>query len=262
MNALFEFNSKLYTKKDLMLVLSDLGIKSDDTICVHSELFNLGKLRTSKNDFLSSIIKCLQECISESGTLIMPTFTYSFCKNEIYNKKTSPSTVGVLSEYFRSLDQVCRTNDPIFSFAVWGKDKKEYLKPTKSCFGKDSVYDILQSKNGKILLFGTSKKGYTFTHYVEELAHVSYRYFKAFSGDIIDENGVKTKTSIDYFVRDLELDLDLDFSLQAQILKNSNNFKLLKFGGADMVVINSKEYKEALLNEIKKDELCVVKKMN
>lgn len=31
----------------------------------------------------------------------MPTFTYSFCKNEIYDKLNSKSTVGVLTEYFR-----------------------------------------------------------------------------------------------------------------------------------------------------------------
>nr|WP_325100685.1 hypothetical protein [Campylobacter sp. 2018MI35] len=31
----------------------------------------------------------------------MPTFTYSFCKNQIYDKFHSKCKVGILNEFFR-----------------------------------------------------------------------------------------------------------------------------------------------------------------
>ncbi|WP_089503411.1 AAC(3) family N-acetyltransferase [Campylobacter pinnipediorum] len=49
---------------------------------------------------------------------MMPTFTYSFCDRDIYDKEKSKSKVGILGEFFRKLKGVYRTDDPIFSFAV------------------------------------------------------------------------------------------------------------------------------------------------
>lgn len=41
------------------------------------------------------------DIIGKNGTLIMPVFSYSFCKNEIYDKLYSKGKVGVLNEFFR-----------------------------------------------------------------------------------------------------------------------------------------------------------------
>lgn len=247
------FNGIVY-KDELVSALKTIGIKVGDTICIHSEIFNFGKPLLSKDEFLSALLDCFYEVIGKNGTLIMPTFTYSFCKNMIYDKLNSKSTMGVLTEFFRHQNGVVRTNDPIFSFAIFGDDKNAYLADTPSTFSKNCVYDVLKNKNGKIVLFGTQNLGYTFTHYVEEQANVSYRYFKEFSGILKDENAKIHEKSIKYFVRHLDKKSEISISKQIKELKESANFKQVKFANAPITSINSKSYFDDFMRILKANE--------
>ncbi|AII14271.1 aminoglycoside N3'-acetyltransferase [Campylobacter iguaniorum] len=258
MKAILEAGGKLVYKSDLVDALRQIGIKSGDSICVHTELFTLGNPLLAKDEFLEALLWCFYEVIGKNGTLIMPTFTYSFCKNQIYDKLNSKSTMGVLTEFFRQQNGVVRTNDPIFSFAIGGNNKEAFLSDSKSCFGKNSVYDVLKRINGKIVLFGLEHAGYTFTHYIEEQAKVSYRYFKEFSGISIDEQRRERKTSIFYFVRKLDVKSTMSVCKQVGILKLSDNFKSVKFGNSILVVLDAKRYFTDTLNQIYKDERLIL----
>lgn len=242
MKAFLKYKENLYTKNELITVLKRLGIREGDCICVHTELINLGTPLVCKEEFLSTLVSCFLEVLTDEGTLIMPTFTYSFCKNRDYDKLHSKSTMGILTEFFRKMKGVIRTNDPIFSFAIWGARTKDFLKDTPSCFGQDSVYDMLHKNSGKIVLFGTENLGYTFTHFIEEKVGVDYRYFKEFSGKLIDENGQVQLKTIKYFVRDLKFNANLDVEKHKELLKRSNNFKREFFGNASIVCIDAKLY--------------------
>ncbi|CAM4052786.1 Aminoglycoside N(3)-acetyltransferase [Campylobacter armoricus] len=103
MKYIFKCNNKKYSNKDLIESFYKLGIQKNDILCIHSELMKFGIPLLPRNEFLQTIIDCFFEVIGKEGTLIMPTFTYSFCKNEVYNKINSKSNVGVLTEYFRKL---------------------------------------------------------------------------------------------------------------------------------------------------------------
>ncbi|HEC1746245.1 TPA: aminoglycoside N(3)-acetyltransferase, partial [Campylobacter lari] len=214
MKYFLEHNDKKYSNVDLIEAFKKLSITKGDILCVHSELMKFGTPLLPRNEFLQTILDCFFEVISKEGTLIMPTFTYSFCKNEVYNKLNSRGTVGVLAEYFRKQSGVKRTNDPIFSFAVKGTKEELFLKDTTSCFGENCVYDVLAKENGKLVLFGSKIAGYTFSHFIEEKARVPYRYFKNFSGKIIDEDGKILQKNIKYYVRKLDENSDLDVDKQ------------------------------------------------
>ncbi|MBF7046656.1 AAC(3) family N-acetyltransferase, partial [Campylobacter volucris] len=196
--------------------------------------------------------------IGKEGTLIMPTFTYSFCKNGIYDKLNSKSEVGILTEYFRKCEGVKRTNDPIFSFAIKGSKQDLFLKDTKSCFGENCVYDILTKENGKIILFGMDNSGYTIVHFLEELIQVPYRYFKNFNGILIDENGKKRNIDIDYYVRDLDKNLNLSAEKQINLLKIDNNFNQLIFSKSYIISIDTKKYLNTMLKHFKQDYYCLI----
>lgn len=189
MKYFLEHNDKKYSDIDLIEAFKKLGITKGDILCVHSELMKFGTPLLPRNEFLQTILDCFFEVIGKEGTLIMPTFTYKFCKNGIYNKLNSKSEVGILTEYFRKCNGVKRTNDPIFSFAIKGAKEELFLKDTTSCFGENCVYEILAKENGKLILFGSKIAGYTFSHFIEEKARIPYRYFKNFSGKIIDKDG-------------------------------------------------------------------------
>lgn len=210
MKKILKYNGKIYSQDDLIEALVKLGIQKGDIICSHSEIYSFGIPLLPIKDFLNALLECLFEVIGKEGTLIMPTFTYSFCKNEVYDKLNSKCTVGALNEFFRKQQGVKRTNDPIFSFAVKGAHEELFLnKEQKSCFDKNCVYAILTRNNGKILNFG-NRDCFTFIHYPEEVCQISYRYNKNFQGFIIDENGKKYEKKINYFVRKENLFPDLN----------------------------------------------------
>ena len=252
--ALLESKGKIYSYDDLVRSLVEIGIKNGDTLCVHTELIALGRPLVGKDEFLGSIVRAFYEVIGRAGTLIMPTFTYSFCKGQIYDKQHSRSTMGLLTEYYRHCKGVVRTDDPIFSFAIGGANVSEYLERTPTCFSKGCVYDKLWRNGGKIILFGLEHLGYTFTHYLEEQIGVSYRYFKRFSGVMIDENGVKTQQEIDYYVRYLDRTSEMSVPKQIEILKRSNNFNVAPFGGAMIVAIDAKRYYDETYKAIMESE--------
>ncbi|EAJ0826043.1 TPA: aminoglycoside N(3)-acetyltransferase [Campylobacter jejuni] len=258
MKYFLEHNGKKYSDKDLIDAFYQLGIKRGDILCVHTELFKFGVPLLSRNEFLQTILNCFFEVIGKEGTLIMPTFTYSFCKNEVYDKINSKTKMGALNEYFRKQTEVKRTNDPIFSFAIKGVKEELFLKDTTSCFGENCVYDMLSKINGKIILLGSKTNGYTFTHFIEEKARVPYRYFKEFQGKIIFENGMSKNIKINYYVRKLNINSDLDVYKQIKILQEDDNFKVENFANSCIVSINANKYLQATLETLKKDAYCLL----
>ncbi|MFG5124592.1 AAC(3) family N-acetyltransferase [Campylobacter lari] len=250
-------------REDLTHILkNEVGIRFGDIICVHSSLLNLGMPLLPKNIFLKTILESFYDAIGKEGTIIMPTFTYSFCKNQAYDKLQSKSAMGALSEFFRKQENVARTNDPIFSFAIKGKRKQCFLKNTTSCFGENSVYDILAKKNGKIILFGTEESGYTFSHFIEEKFQVPYRYYKTFSGEIVNENNQTLRCDIKYYVRNTSIkESKLLLYNQITLLKSTNNFKKIEFANSHIISIDAKQWLDDFSSLIQKDCYILVKEM-
>ncbi len=244
---------KNWKVSDLYNALLELGIQKGDVVCVHSQIFSFGRILMEKDKFLDTIVEVFQELIGTEGTLIMPTFSYSFCEKEDYENKISESKVGLLTEHFRKTENVKRTNHPIFSFAIWGKQREELLDVGPDAFGFDSVYGKMIHSHGKIVMFGANK-GYTFYYLAEEHVNVRHRYFKNFSGHIIDEQGRKKETTVPYFVRDLSFKSDLDEEKLAPFLLENDLQKQVSFGKGTIGVFSCKPTYERLVKELEKDE--------
>lgn len=217
---LFEVPGRFIYKSDFINVLKKLEIHEGEVLFIHSDIATFGKLATLDKTFLlDSLIEAFQAAVGPTGTLIMPTFTYDFCENRVYDVKKSRSTVGVLTEYFRNKKDVDRTIQPIFSVAIWGANKDYFLDIDKDSFGKNSIFGKLLDKKAKIVFFGTDFDRMTFIHFVEQQYNVVYRYKKRFHGYIMKDERLY-EDDCDYFVRDLQknvlLNLDKFFKhLQA-----------------------------------------------
>ena len=71
--------------------------------------------------------------------------------------------------------------NPIYSFAVTGKDKNSICKmPHKSCFGENSPFSYLIKKNGKNLFIGFKdyREGFNFPYVAEEKVGVKHRFLR------------------------------------------------------------------------------------
>ncbi|ECL9272947.1 AAC(3) family N-acetyltransferase [Campylobacter jejuni] len=259
MKYFLEHNDKKYSDKDLIDTFYQLGIKRGDILCVHTELFKFGIPLLSRNEFLQTILNCFFEVIGQEGTLIMPTFTYSFCKNEVYDKINSKTKMGALNEYFRKQTGVKRTNDPIFSFAIKGAKEELFLKDTTSCFGENCVYEILTKENGKYIFFGLNE-GHALVHYAEEKNTTFCRYFKNFKGILINEEGKEKNITIDYYVRNLQQSYLCDINKINPIIQKTQNYKKINFAKNFIEIYNTKEYVQAICKALTNDKLAIYTK--
>ncbi|WP_289626297.1 AAC(3) family N-acetyltransferase [Campylobacter jejuni] len=155
---------------------------------------------------------------------------------------------------------VRRTSDPIFSFAVKGAKADIFLKENSSCFGKDSVYEILTREGGKFMLLGLNY-GHALTHYAEERNTSFCRYFKEFKGFVIDELGQKREKRINYYVRDLEKAYVCSLDKINEIVRQTRYYKSIKFAGDFLESYDAKEYVKAIGNALKQDKFAIYEKL-
>ena len=169
-------------KSEFSLFLLKLGLKKSDNIIVHSSFKRINSAfpRTTPND----VIENLKEKVTSSGSIIFPNFTYCFKRStgdyEIFDRTSSKSKVGLLSEIFRLSDGVIRTSSPTHSFALWGtvlKDIDNNNSP-ESPLGKGSVLEWLTNDpNSYVLMLGTDFSSLTYGHYLEIEARVPWYNF-------------------------------------------------------------------------------------
>jgi len=178
MQALYRTDHKDLFPYDFSNALSAVGVSDGDVIFVHSDIAAFGKLASADGTTLETVlIEILLQSIGETGTLVMPTFTYSFAKGEIFDCQHSKSTVGSLTEFFRTYPGVVRNVHPIFSVAARGPATEDLCHVNNDSFGVGSVFDVLEKLDAKILFFGASFASCTFSHHLEQAASVPYRFF-------------------------------------------------------------------------------------
>ncbi len=203
-------------------------IKKNDTVFVHGNASVIKQMQESNNKKKISLFwKYFLSYFSSKGTVIVPTFTYSLTRKKIFNPKTSKSTIGLFSETFRKLKFTKRSSHPIFSVAHFGK-LSEIINQTsdETCFGKNSIYDLLFKKNAKLLCVGCSFNELTFVHYIEEKLKVKYRYNKIFEG-FYYKNNKKEFIRCNYFVRDLKYKYNTNLNLKKIMTSLKKNKKYI-----------------------------------
>ncbi len=158
---------------------NSLDIKPGRNFLIHA---GFRKIRTAFPSIsLIEVINSLKNLITESGSIIFPSFTYCFKKSkgnfEIYDRVNSPGKVGIISEAFRKLPGVIRTSSPTHSFLMWGRIKNyiDYKNAPVSPLGKGSVLEWLAGQEDSyILTLGTDFSSVSFCHYLESIAPVPW----------------------------------------------------------------------------------------
>lgn len=198
-------------KISLEQIIEGLDINAGARLMVSSDITRLwGEYRKYYKDFTPQrLIELLQKKVTCEGTLIFPTYSWDFCHGKGFDYYNTIPRTGGLGRIALSMEGFRRTQHPIYSFAVWGKDAAELCAmKNKSAFGIDSPFNYMKEKYVEHLMIGIPFiKGYTFVHYVEELVGVPYRYLKDFTGSYIDENGNESIRTYSMNVRDLDMDM-------------------------------------------------------
>jgi aminoglycoside 3-N-acetyltransferase len=224
--------------------LLSIGVTEGKVVLVHTDAIVAAQFPPMSNEQrVESLIEAIDAAIGASGTLVIPTFSYSFTKGEPFNVLNTPSSVGMVSEWVRTQAGVCRSADPIFSFAARGPRARELCAiPVHECFGPSSVFAALHHWNAEIVDLGCSMtRGGTFVHYVETAHAVDYRYSKVFSGTVILPDGQTCERSVIYNVRDLNRKSEADLWRLQKRLELENKLRIADIGRSRILAVTAKD---------------------
>ncbi|MBR5408132.1 MAG: DUF4910 domain-containing protein [Lachnospiraceae bacterium] len=223
-----------------------LHIKKGDNVYVTSDVKQLlyDCVQNGDDTDLNILIQGIIDIIGSDATLVFPTFNWSFCKGEAYDHVKTPCKTGSLGKFALKRSDFSRTKHPIYSFAVWGKDKEALCAlDNKSSFGPDSPFEFMVSHGYRNLFIDKDMQhSFVFVHYAEESSGlVPYRYLKDFTADYTDEKGNTRRATYSMNVRNLGMDV------QNTITPLEDEF--IEKGIEDRFYINGLEYKIIELKE-------------
>lgn len=194
-----------YSRQDLVEGFRKVGIAFGDVVYTVVGLAQLGKAAncSSSEQLCGCLLSALQEVTGSSGTIIIPTYTFSFCRGEIFDVQNTPAIKGPWSpstdflEFFRKQPGALRSRDPIHSVAALGPKAPELLSDLPpTCFGEDSIPHRMRRMGGKICAIGLGLHESNFQHHVEEMHGVPFRFKKVFAGQIRDNGATEKKSWI------------------------------------------------------------------
>ena len=177
------------TSDDIRRGLSDLGVRSGDTIMVHSSLSSFGHV----NGGAPAVIEGLSRAVGSAGTVVMPAFTLSLrdVRAPVLDVLRSPSEVGAIAETFRVMPGAVRTRHILHSVSARGARAAQVAACRHiSSWGDDTPFMKLYDWDAWIVLLGCDYTSCTLLHAVEQAESVSYRYVQKFpDARLVDEDG-------------------------------------------------------------------------
>lgn len=171
----------------------------------------------SYNKFLDSFI----EAVGDTGTLLLPSYNWDFCKGISFDYYNTQSKTGILANEAMKRSDFKRTLHPLYSHIVYGKDK-DYLCSLDyiDAFGQNSIFDYLYKNNAKNIGIDVDLDGcFSTIYYFEQKFNVPYRYIKYFRSEYIDSNKIKSVKTYSMNVRYAELNSQFHGKDMYEILK-------------------------------------------
>jgi len=242
-------------KKNLHHLWEILGIKTGQLVMCHSFLGGLGKLDGGPQ----IVIETLLDKVGTEGTIIVPTFTYSYFNSELYDVNNSPSKVGVLGDSVRSLPNAIRSLDPVFSMAAIGRNSSNLMKRhTKNSFGNGSIYQNLCENDLHILLLGCDFTSLSLFMHLEKINNVNYRFDKIFKGRSRKDTD-DWKDEVIHFVRKTDMGFETDRNKIGKIIEIDKMCKLAKYGYGVHRYISAKSVADIVKVQLTQDPNILIK---
>ena len=244
---------KPITKGEVLSAFNSLGIKTGDTLMVHTSLSQIGYVCGGAQ----SVIEALLEAVGEAGTVMMPTQSWKNLDPEdgvhwsvekeywhiirenwpAYDKQITPTnTMGAVAEMFRSWPGVIRSDHPARSVAAWGR-YAEYLVSNhdlSNIFGERSPIGKLYELNGDVLLIGVGYDKNTSLHLADVRAVYPGKH-NCIEHSAIMENGKRVWKAYETLFVDGE-----DFAQIGEAFEKENAVKKAILGNAELRLMNQR----------------------
>lgn len=174
--------SKPISTDQLAADLATLGVKSGDVLFIHSSFKSFGPVQ----DGAAGVVDALKQAVGPAGMLLMPSFNLVPLaqRADSWQIGTTPATTGYLTEFFRQMPQVVRSDHYSHSVAALGKDAEAYTcdhlqklgnrspwdkDPWGKAYGVGSPMNKAYEQGGRVLMLGVDYHTATYVHFVEVL---------------------------------------------------------------------------------------------
>ena len=173
------------SQEELITDFRKMGIENGMNVMMHSSLSKIGWVIGGAQ----TVVNALVDVIGEKGTIVMPSATpYCLHPKEwgdkripedwilkiaehlpVFNKNTTPTTMGIIPETFRNWPQTLRSDHPISSICARGKLAKELTQfhSLEISEGIHTPYEKIYELNFKIILLGVGFNRCTMLHFAE-----------------------------------------------------------------------------------------------
>jgi|GEM_PF-3815857 len=191
-------------EEQIVLAMQAVGLSPGDTVFVHADLKQFGYIKDFRGCFAlalhpSALYNAFLSVLGDSGTLAVPTFSYSWPQKSVFCVQKTSSLMGTFSEYVRETHSALRSHHPLLSITAVGKRATEIIHDIdKSGFGANSPYKRLHDLNAKFVMVGVPFC--SFKDYVEVKCEVPFRYTKYFRG-VIQDDGATFEEIYEHSVR-------------------------------------------------------------
>ena len=230
-----------------------------DTVLVHSSFKSFGKVEGGPQTVIDALIKVL----GDEGTLIVPRFNFDFSTyGTTWDVRSTPSHMGIISEFVRKDPRSRKVFHPIYPFSIIGKHADELVQHRyKGGYSKDSIFNQLLVLDAKIIQIDKVYKSTTIIHHVEEILKVDYKYYKNFTGYVIDENGKKYEDTFNLYVRKLDEGYVTDVLPIGKILEAEGIMKIDKIGDSTVWYMKARDVYDCTVKAIQKNPHILCKKI-
>lgn len=197
----------MVTKKDVCETLKSLGVNNGDILLFHSSLKSFGEIENGADTVIDGVL----DAVGTNGTAVVPTLVQKDFSNAYknWNKDTSPSDVGFITETFRKRKNAIRSDQATHSVSAIGK-MAEFLTNSHSSFGPrfhaygdyafshGSPWQKMYDNGAKVVFMGCGLEANTFHHFIEAL------YTEEIFSTLPDNDKVKQmkKVIVDFSMRD------------------------------------------------------------
>ena len=233
-----------FTQDQLRQALGSVGLSPGDLVMIHSSLYSLGRLEGIPIDEIPSrLYGSLRRHLGPSGTIVVPTFNFEFCRGMEFDRDLTPSqAMGAFSEYLRLLPEAWRSPHPIQSVAAVGPLARAITeRNTASAFARGSSFHALLEFDARLVLVGCGADAASLIHLAEEWVGVPYRRWKTFSGPYRDDAVLERRTCRLY-ARDLEEDPTISVAPVAALLAHRHQLARAPLGGSEIISCRARHF--------------------
>ena len=231
-------------------------IDTDTTVLVlHTSLPHLGIFDVAAK---WEVLAALRDLSRRGITICVPSFTFSFCADGLFDIGGSSSETGIVADWLLELGEARRTAHPIYSFVILGP-LADAVSDTfgETAFGSGSAFEFFEAHNATIVMMGCDWLHCTQFHRYEELSNVPYRFYKDFDGQIDAGKGPRN-VSVKMYVRELGYDNENAFTTFVAAADRENVIKRTPLGGGEIQSATCADIKRISMSLLQNDPFAYV----